>query len=95
MSSPVVDIKEQYVKYDIKRILDLLDLELIGLLPVKQRIREIAERAEVSYRAVMYFMKGESNSRAIYQAAIRLINQKNQNDLEQVVTRQKALSALI
>lgn len=56
---------------------------------------EIAERAEVSYRAVMYFMKGESNSRAIYQAAIRLINQKNQNDLEQVVTRQKALSALI
>jgi len=43
MSNPaVVDIKEQYVKYDIKRILDLLDLELIGLQPVKQRIREIA-----------------------------------------------------
>ena len=43
MSTPtVVDIKEQYVKYDIKRILDLLDLELIGLQPVKQRIREIA-----------------------------------------------------
>jgi probable Rubsico expression protein CbbX len=42
MSSQLVDIKEQYVKYDIKRILDLLDLELIGLQPVKQRIREIA-----------------------------------------------------
>jgi probable Rubsico expression protein CbbX len=40
--STLVDIREQYVKYDIKRILDLLDLELIGLIPVKQRIREIA-----------------------------------------------------
>lgn len=38
----MVDIKEQYEKYDIKRILDLLNLELIGLIPVKQRIREIA-----------------------------------------------------
>ena len=37
-----VNIREQYEKYDIKRILDLLDLELIGLKPVKQRIREIA-----------------------------------------------------
>lgn len=41
-ASELVNIKEQYVKYDIKRILDLLDLELIGLEPVKQRIREIA-----------------------------------------------------
>jgi len=40
--STVVNIKEQYEKYDIKRILDLLDLELIGLKPVKQRIREIS-----------------------------------------------------
>lgn len=37
-----VNLREQYEKYDIKRILDLLDLELIGLIPVKQRIREIA-----------------------------------------------------
>jgi len=41
-ASTLVNIKEQYIKYDIKSILDLLDLELIGLKPVKQRIREIA-----------------------------------------------------
>ena len=40
--SSVVNIREQYEKYEIQRILGLLDAELIGLVPVKQRIREIS-----------------------------------------------------
>lgn len=39
---PAVELKEEYIKTDIKKTLDLLDEELVGLVPVKTRIREIA-----------------------------------------------------
>jgi probable Rubsico expression protein CbbX len=38
----MVNLQEEYNKTDIERILTLLDKELIGLIPVKTRIREIA-----------------------------------------------------
>ena len=37
-----VDLRSSYKASGIQEILDLLDLELIGLKPVKARIREIA-----------------------------------------------------
>jgi hypothetical protein len=40
--STMVNLQEEYNKTDIERILTLLDKELIGLIPVKTRIREIA-----------------------------------------------------
>lgn len=39
---PAIELKEEYIKTDIKKTLDLLDEELVGLVPVKTRIREIA-----------------------------------------------------
>ena len=42
MNTPVVNLQEEYKKTDIATLLDLLDEELIGLIPVKTRIREIA-----------------------------------------------------
>ena len=39
---PTVELQEEYIKTDIKKTLDLLDEELVGLVPVKNRIREIA-----------------------------------------------------
>ena len=41
MNSPV-NLQEEYAKTEIAKILTLLDEELIGLAPVKSRIREIA-----------------------------------------------------
>ena len=41
MNSPV-NLQEEYAKTEIAKILNLLDEELIGLAPVKARIREIA-----------------------------------------------------
>ena len=41
MNSPV-NLQEEYAKTEIAKILNLLDEELIGLAPVKSRIREIA-----------------------------------------------------
>ena len=41
MNAPV-NLQEEYAKTDIAKILTLLDEELIGLAPVKSRIREIA-----------------------------------------------------
>jgi len=38
----LLNLQEEYNKTDIERILTLLDNELIGLIPVKTRIREIA-----------------------------------------------------
>jgi len=38
----LINIQEQYQKYDIERLLMLLKEELIGLEPVKERIREIS-----------------------------------------------------
>ncbi|MHC1551405.1 CbbX protein [Phyllobacterium sp. K27] len=38
----VVDLRAQYVESGVKGVLDELDCELIGLKPVKQRIRETA-----------------------------------------------------
>ena len=40
--APAVELQEEFIKTDIKKTLDLLDEELIGLAPVKTRIREIA-----------------------------------------------------
>ena len=37
-----VNLQEEYAKTDIAKILNLLDEELVGLTPVKSRIREIA-----------------------------------------------------
>jgi len=37
-----VNLQEEYAKTEIAKILNLLDEELVGLAPVKARIREIA-----------------------------------------------------
>ena len=37
-----VNLQEEYAKTDIAKILNMLDEELVGLVPVKSRIREIA-----------------------------------------------------
>jgi ATP-dependent Lon protease len=37
-----VNLQEEYNKTEIAKILNLLDEELVGLAPVKARIREIA-----------------------------------------------------
>nr|YP_009495941.1 rubisco expression protein [Rhizosolenia setigera]AWT38381.1 rubisco expression protein [Rhizosolenia setigera] len=42
MNSTTVNLQEEYAKTDIAKILNLLDEELVGLAPVKTRIREIA-----------------------------------------------------
>jgi probable Rubsico expression protein CbbX len=42
MSTFSVNLQEEYAKTEISRILNLLDEELVGLAPVKSRIREIA-----------------------------------------------------
>jgi len=41
MNSPI-NLQEEYAKTEISKILNLLDEELVGLAPVKSRIREIA-----------------------------------------------------
>ena len=42
MDNTRINIQEEYTKTQISKILNLLDEELIGLAPVKSRIREIA-----------------------------------------------------
>ena len=42
MNSSPVYLQEEYAKTEIAKILNLLDEELVGLVPVKSRIREIA-----------------------------------------------------
>ena len=42
MSSNLINLQEEYKKTDIAKLLNLLDEELVGLVPVKTRIREIA-----------------------------------------------------
>nr|YP_009029162.1 rubisco expression protein [Didymosphenia geminata]AGH28693.1 rubisco expression protein [Didymosphenia geminata] len=42
MSTFSVNLQEEYAKTEIAKILNLLDEELVGLAPVKSRIREIA-----------------------------------------------------
>jgi probable Rubsico expression protein CbbX len=42
MSTLSVNLQEEYAKTEISKILNLLDEELVGLAPVKSRIREIA-----------------------------------------------------
>ena len=37
-----INLQEEYAKTEISKILNLLDEELVGLIPVKSRIREIA-----------------------------------------------------
>ena len=39
---PPINLQEEYAKTEIAKILNLLDEELVGLKPVKSRIREIA-----------------------------------------------------
>jgi len=40
--NPIINLQEEYTKTEIAKILNLLDEELVGLAPVKSRIREIA-----------------------------------------------------
>lgn len=42
MNNTSVNLQEEYAKTEIAKILNLLDEELVGLVPVKSRIREIA-----------------------------------------------------
>lgn len=42
MNTSPINLQEEYVKTEISKILNLLDEELVGLAPVKSRIREIA-----------------------------------------------------
>ena len=42
MNAQAVNLQEEYSKTEIAKILNLLDEELVGLAPVKARIREIA-----------------------------------------------------
>lgn len=42
MNLSPVNLQEEYAKTEIAKILNLLDEELVGLVPVKSRIREIA-----------------------------------------------------
>lgn len=42
MNLAPVNLQEEYAKTEIAKILNLLDEELVGLVPVKSRIREIA-----------------------------------------------------
>lgn len=42
MSTNLVNLQEEYAKTEIAKILNLLNEELVGLAPVKSRIREIA-----------------------------------------------------
>ena len=41
MNNPI-NLQEEYAKTEIAKILNLLNEELVGLAPVKSRIREIA-----------------------------------------------------
>ena len=42
MNTSPINLQEEYAKTEIAKILNLLDEELVGLVPVKSRIREIA-----------------------------------------------------
>jgi probable Rubsico expression protein CbbX len=42
MNNSPINLQEEYAKTEISKILNLLDEELVGLVPVKSRIREIA-----------------------------------------------------
>jgi hypothetical protein len=42
MNTTQVYLQEEYAKTEIAKLLNLLDEELVGLAPVKARIREIA-----------------------------------------------------
>jgi ATP-dependent Lon protease len=42
MNTTQVNLQEEYAKTEIAKILNLLNQELVGLAPVKSRIREIA-----------------------------------------------------
>jgi probable Rubsico expression protein CbbX len=42
LSTTPVNLQEEYAKTEISKILNILDEELVGLTPVKSRIREIA-----------------------------------------------------
>jgi hypothetical protein len=42
MNTTQVNLQEAYAETEIAKILNLLDEELVGLAPVKSRIREIA-----------------------------------------------------
>ena len=42
LATTPVNLQEEYTKTEIAKILNILDEELVGLVPVKTRIREIA-----------------------------------------------------
>ena len=42
MQANQINLQEEYSKTEIAKVLNILDEELVGLAPVKNRIREIA-----------------------------------------------------
>ena len=58
MNTAPINLQEEYAKTEIAKILNLLDEELVGLKPVKARIREIA--------ALLLIDKLRSNLHQIY-----------------------------
>jgi hypothetical protein len=42
MTTTPINLQEEYANTEIAKILNILDEELVGLAPVKTRIREIA-----------------------------------------------------
>ncbi len=51
--SQLVNLQEEYKKRQIQEVLDQLDKDLIGLIPVKTRIKEIAALLLVHVRFVL------------------------------------------
>lgn len=51
--SQLVNLQEEYKKRQIQEVLDQLDKDLIGLVPVKTRIKEIAALLLVHVRFVL------------------------------------------
>ena len=41
MTSAPINLQEEYNKTDIQKVLEILDEELVGLKPVKNRIKEV------------------------------------------------------
>lgn len=58
-------------------------------------MEKVAEAAEVSSRSVMYFFAGTHYNPRIHQAAIRLMQQKANKEMERVSQRQQTIAQLI
>jgi ATP-dependent Lon protease len=42
MTNTPINLQEEYNKTDIKKVLEILEEELVGLKPVKSRIKEVS-----------------------------------------------------